>query len=580
MPFGTCTATTDVLCHACTDASHAPLATVNPLAQNPFADCVAGDPLCLESIDVLVFYDHTALADFGGDVDALHGWVQNALRFANEANDNSLFSPQQRYRLAGLRPFDRSPRQDSISTMVQLRFNQYYQSIRRSTGADVSYFLIGNLTFGNGQTYYMFSGLDYPERAVIVVKSGFTAHPNQCGSNRNRTITAHELGHINGAAHNRAIGGGNGTGSAYAYHNQEPFYRRNEAFGLEVSQHGEQFYTLMSYPSYRSGPEYNSRANCPPPCKRIAAFASPELWHFLNPRDPLYGYCLVVQTNNDQTVRLSCQTRQPWSEINGSYVLDPAQMVDLPTQELLNRAVPLGRDTPSFVHPETQELIVDTTSTRSRDKVIETWPRRAAAAMPLDPRCNQQCGQANRITCSAGENVCGSCLPGHFEFSDTCYPRVETHAENPLHDEHYIPSGVFAAPNSAHSSIIELAAPSDLIAVEVYLHTTNAEGAFDDGWAQGPENGVGFTFGLSAAPAHRISVWGVHPDNSETLIGNQDTDGVVARDSNGQHDHALTYLFHLPAWRENLVRIRVEVASESQEYGFGINEVRSFGRQR
>ena len=146
MTHGLCTAQTDRSCHDCTDDRHSQVPSVNPQLANPFADCPPGDPTCLQSIDLAVFYDAAALADFGGDLNQLTGWVRNAIQAANDTQRNSMLTPAQRYRLAGVRAFTLDVRPSSIGSLAAARFNQHTQSVRRSLGADISVFLVSETT--------------------------------------------------------------------------------------------------------------------------------------------------------------------------------------------------------------------------------------------------------------------------------------------------------------------------------------------------------------------------------------------------------------------------------------------------
>ena len=55
-----------------------------------------------------------------------------------------------------------------------------------------------------GYSYFLYGPTVRPDRGAVVMKVGFTAHPNRCGASGNALTFAHELGHILGANHNRA----------------------------------------------------------------------------------------------------------------------------------------------------------------------------------------------------------------------------------------------------------------------------------------------------------------------------------------------------------------------------------------
>ena len=569
MTQGLCTAQTDRSCHDCTDDRHSQVPSVNPQLANPFADCPPGDPTCLQSIDLAVFYDAAALADFGGDLNQLTGWVRNAIQAANDTQRNSMLTPAQRYRLAGVHAFTLDVRPSSIGSLAAARFNQHTQSVRRSLGADISVFLVSETTGPMGYSYFLYGPTVRPERGAVIVNTGYGAHPNFCGSSRNRLLLAHELAHILGTKHNRAVLPG-GSGTAYAYHNLEPYHRRNQAFGQAVSQHNLSFYTVTGYSTYRPGPNNETRS-CPD-CTRIPFYASPELWWVFAEHDPLYGGCLALQTLDDGRLQLACSADDPWRVVDGSYQLNPGALRALPVAELLSRAVPLGVDQPRFTHPETQDEVVDATSSRARDTVAELWQARADAAKPLDPRCNVDCAGQHRIACAVGEQQCGACLPGYAEFADSCHPRRTSDRNDPRHDERYTSSGVFAAPSGQAQTTITLAGSSDLFRVELYLGTTDAQGAPDYAWA----NASAHSLNLPWAPAHRFTVEALHSDNRVTELSGFE----VLNDSNNQRDSSLVFVMTADEWIEDVSGLRLTLTAEQGDYGISLLELRSFGQAR
>ena len=126
-----------------------------------------------------------------------------------------------------------------------------------------------------GYAYHLYDHYQWVDRGLVIVNASFTGG-QQCGRSGNRLTLAHEIGHLPGGKHNRD--GSSGTGESYGYHNLEPHYRRNEAYGLEVSQHDQRFYTLMAYAQYRPG--VGSDTEWCIDCERLPVFSSPDLWRF------------------------------------------------------------------------------------------------------------------------------------------------------------------------------------------------------------------------------------------------------------------------------------------------------------
>ena len=411
LEVGVCTATESPRCVVCDDASLSGEELVDVRAPGALESCVAGDALCENTVDLVVFYDETALEHFGGDVDRLKGWSLNMVAASNRGLEWSLFPPDYRYRLVGLFPMSVQGRSNSISTLVTLRFNEYYQSLRRSVGGDLSVFLSDQSGSPMGYSYFLYGPTVRPDRGAVVMKVGFTAHPNRCGASGNALTFAHELGHILGANHNRATLP-SGSGTSYAYHNQEPFHRRNEAYGHPVDQHEKAVYTLMSYNRYRPGPN-NQTGPCGE-CERLPMFASPDLWWFFDPSDALYGTCLVVSDTDPSALQLACSASEPYALAPVGYELDPEAMVTLSASELVERALPLGRDMPQFLHPDTGEVVSDSTSTRARDMALAMWLSRAQAPSqwmcPVTPAVRRSIGLAVAQAPRPVEPVCPTLL--------------------------------------------------------------------------------------------------------------------------------------------------------------------------
>jgi len=399
-------------------------------AFNEDFDCSILDPFCEETIDIVVFYT-PAMSDFvTNDLQVIEEFVDEFFSIANQTLENSLLPPNFRYRLLSIELFPYEERDNLKSDLMWLRNNPYFQSVRKSFGADVGLFLLG--TQGYGGYAYSNTGASsaYNERGVVVI-DGYYFISNQSGIFE---TPSHELGHILGSSH-QASRYQNPTSTVFAYHNQEPHYRSNEAFGFPVSQHNQKVYTIMGYINYDN--EYGQSQSCPT-CTQLLVFSSPDLWWFFNSSDPLFGYCLIIEQYGNETVDILCQGDDVWTISDNSYVYNIDEKVTLSTQELINRALPMGVDQPSYTDPYNESNIITAEfSTRNLDRVIDYWLYKANNAAPLAQDCSFDCDSQHRIGCSVNNNVCGDCLPGFMEFSGTCFGRVETNLTNPLHDESY-----------------------------------------------------------------------------------------------------------------------------------------------
>ena len=114
---------------------------------------------------------------------------------------------------------------------------------------------------------------------------------------------------------------------------------------------------------------------------------------------------------------------------------------------------------PQFLHPDTGEVVSDSTSTRARDMALAMWLSRAQAAQPVDVSCDAGCEALNRVGCGAGTQTCGTCLPDFIEASGECKPRIFSVNEPTLNDNAYNSSGVFALPEDAVSASLEFNLP-------------------------------------------------------------------------------------------------------------------------
>ena len=323
----------------------------------------------------------------------------------------------------------------------------------------------------------------------------------------------------------------------------------------------------MSYNRYRPGPS-NETTPCAE-CERLPMFASPDLWWFFEPSDALYGTCLVVSDTDLSLLQLACSAMEPYTLAPVGYELDSETFVTLSAAELVDRAIPLGIDMPQFTHPDSGELISDSTSTRARDTAVEIWTSRAQAAPPLNVSCEAGCGALNRVGCEAGTQICGACLPDFFGIFEECKPRVRSVNEATLNDNVYDSSGVFALPGDALTTTLVLGTSIKLEMLEVYLGTTDANGTPDYEWT----DSSGFIFGVPAAPPHSVSAT-VDTASGETIM----LDALeVSRDSTNQHDHSLTYRLSALGAPSDVVSLTITIASESPRYGIQLLEVRTFG---
>ena len=557
-------------------------------AFNEDFDCPILDPFCEETIDIVVFYT-PAMSDFvtgdcnwgicddgeGVDLQVIEEFVDEFFSIANQTLENSLLPPNFRYRLLSIELFPYEERDNLKSDLMWLRNNPYFQSVRKSFGADVGLFLLG--TQGYGGYAYSNTGIDstYKERGVVVI-DGYYFISNQSGIFE---TPSHELGHILGAGH-LASRYQNPMSDNFGYHNQEPHYRSNEAFGFPVSQHNQKVYTIMGYRNYDN--EYGQSQSCPT-CTQLLVFSSPDLWWFFNSSDPLFGYCLIIQQYGNETVDLLCQGDDAWTISDNSYVYNIAEKVTLSTQELINRALPMGVDQPSYTDPYNESNIITAEfSTRNLDRVIHYWSYKANNAAPLAQDCSFDCNSQHRIGCSVNNNVCGDCLPGFMEFSGTCLGRVEVESDlyPLLYDESYENTEILVESGGAEIEVnIEVYYNVSVSAVEIYFATIDAMGEFDFSWIDlGPTIWV-----ANEAPPHSFSLYSKHINGSETLIGTENTLNAIIQDSTGQNNHVLSYQFVLDELLSEVESLRLILKTSNEEntefssFGLSIIEFRVFG---
>jgi hypothetical protein len=579
--IGVCSPTEDVACHPCL-SNPTGANTLIDLQGDPFANCPEHDPTCAQGLDVVYIVDTATLNGvFGGEIATATTWAEHQIMRANEVAHNSLLPPDMRFRLAGVVHLPITARGESLTTVFWMRFNPEVQAIRRSVGADIALFLSDTNAGFTGYAYHIYGQSVQPERGVAIARPNTYANGEICGRMNVQQLLTHEMGHLLGGTHNRgAFSGSSGASiNSYGYNNQEVYFRRNEAFGLPVSQHGKALYTVMSYGMHRPGPN-GDQTGCPA-CTKLPVFSSTDLWWFHDVNDELNGYCLVVGSD-EAVVQLICTAREtPWVWLDGSYQLNPEAVIEIQAQTLIDRAVPLGVDEASFVHPETQEVMTDTgVFTRMRDRAMAIWPSRAQAAAPLDPTAVDRCGEGQRTASAVGEEACGDCLPGWTEHDGACYGRIEAAPDNPLHDGRFDPTTVFApARGESVQADVSLASPSTLTRVDLFLGTVDEQGVRSYAWSQ-------MSGGITRrqpAPEHSFSLHARHGNGDLTALGDALTAGAIQKDWPRQLDHSLTYFFELDQALEDVVAIELVLHSGLPEndgdpaFGISVYELRVFG---
>ena len=569
--WGQCGVTEDVSCVECgsnpSNVSYAPLLPGSSMGE----PCGPTDPDCTQVIDVVIFYTPAFFALIDEDLDKLEDLMHHTIYMANQSLEQSMLAPTMRYRLLGAQRFEYEERDQLKSDLMWLRNNPHYQAVRRSWGADLGLFLLGTQGYG-GYAYSNSSNATADRERGIAVIDGYylLGDFNRCGTTYE--TPAHELGHILGAAH-RASMFQNPTGTNYGYHNQEPLYRRNHAFGLPVSQHDLKLFTLMSYSSYKN--EQDRTTGCLD-CEQLSVFASPDLWWFFHPLDPLHGFCLEIHVTDDGQVDLVCNGPDAWVVEDGEYVLNETAAQRLTTQAVIDRAVPMGVDQPTYLDPQDGVTpISEVFSTRNRDRVENRWSMKATNARPLAPMadCPSDCEGVNRVICSVGRTTCGVCLPGYFEVGGICLGRVEADPEHELHDEKYLTTAVTLDHSEELLELnVDLNPGSTVHRVELYLMTVDELGDPDYSWVS-----IGSTIWVAnEAPAHQFTVYAVLSNGQEVELGSDSTVDAAVNDSNAQKNHVLTYVLDSTPALENVDGLRVVMTSDSA-FGFSISELRVFG---
>ena len=544
--------------------------------QNPdYSNCTSVDPFCEDMIDVVVFFTPSFYDLLGQDVSAVEEAIAHTLFVANDSLNNSMVPPHYRYRLVGVEMFPYEERDVLKADLVFLRNNPYYQARRKALGADVALFYFGTdgygaMAYSNGGT-----GGSYVDRGLMVMDAYYlTDDFERCGTTY--TTPSHEIGHILGAAH-RASQYSNATGDAYGYHNQEEHLRRNEAFGLPVTQHDLKFFTLMSYSNFKN--IYNQGQACPD-CTQINVFASPDLWWFFNPADPLYGYCIVVNEDDPQAVQIICQGDDAWVAQQGSFVLDQSSVLTFSGQEIIDRAVPVGVEQPSYIDPVTDELVERNFITDNRSQVLSFWPFRTQNAHMLAASCSVDCAAQNRIGCSESNLAqCGDCLPGALEINGICYGRIDQSSNmNALFDERYESTDAIASASGPETVTFTIDPQATIYAIELYLMTLDENGAPDYFWARSTST----IWNQPEAPPHTFQVTAFSTSATTVIAAFPDGSVEMLQDSSGQSNNSLSYrkVLEIPLTGIESMEIQLSNALQSGEtsaYDFSIAEVRVFG---
>ena len=320
--FEPCSAVSDRTCATCSSNPTGIVAEMIDRNDPQAISCSDADPFCISTIDVLVLYTPAYKAILNDDLDAVIQSANHAVNTANEALKQSLISPEKRFRLVAVEEFPYEERDDLKGDLMWFRNNPHYQATRRAHAADVGVVLFGTAGFG-GLAYSNYATTTaFVERGVLVIDGTYLL-PDFDDCYKAMNTVGHELGHILGAGH-RASQYMSPNGTAYGYHNQEPLYRRNEAYGLSVSQHDQKLYTLMSYANHKNA--NNTNVACFD-CVQYNAFSSPELWFVFEPTDPLYGSCLVIDDSDSTAIQLHCDVDDAWVLMEEEYVVNPNAVV-------------------------------------------------------------------------------------------------------------------------------------------------------------------------------------------------------------------------------------------------------------
>ena len=572
---GRCSPTSEPTCAPCT-ANPIGLAPVVPQTP-PENGCVAGDPLCTQTIDLLVLYTDSMLTLVGGDIANFEAMTHYWVNLANTGLEWSMLPPNMRFRIAGIARLPYAERDHLKSDLVWLKNSPFYHELRRSYAADMSVVFSGTQGYGGYAYSSQGQGPVIDERGISMIDGYyFTDQWATCGSSY--LTPAHELGHLLGCNHlgSAMIGA---SSRNYAYHNQEVLLRRNEAFGRAVSQHDQKLYTLMSYSTYKN--ERNRPTACQD-CRQLPLYSSPDLWWFYGQSDPLHGSCRLINEEQHDALQLHCGGPDAWRFIDGEWEAHPDAIVTMSADQLLARALPMGVDLPSYEDPDNPGVTIQTEfSARNRDEVEANWLDRADNERPLGAAntCAADCQAQGRIRCAVGEATCGDCLPDHFPWAGQCLPRVAAQQGAPLHDGIYGPSGVGTQPGQEPFVVtMNLDQTRDLVAVDLFFATQNSEGQRDFSWASFGPN----VWSANPAPPHAFELIAIHDNDEETPLATQLTPGVLLQDVAPQDDHSLTYRWTTEQPITAVRALRLVIQSPAPDpgddpYGLTVDEVRLFG---
>ena len=279
----------------------------------------------------------------------------------------------------------------------------------------------------------------------------------------------------------------------------------------------------------------------------------------------------------------------PINSRDPEFEIEQDSLITLDVDLLIEHALPLGVDQPSYVDPTDGETLIETVfQTRNRDQLFDRWAFVAQfeSGKILAENCTIDCTALGRSACTA-PNVCGACLSTHFETSrngvEHCDPRRELNQDDPLHDGAYEPSGIHNIDGLELTSYSALIGPSHISAVEVSLSTLDATTLapnFD--WLS-----VGATtLVANAAPPHEIvlSAYCERFGNDELVLEEwgSSSDGLASiNDGRAQNDHGLHYRFtNLPVGSCSAIEVTVRPLNsdeETQPYIFSLDEIRVFG---
>ena len=330
----------------------------------------------------------------------------------------------------------------------------------------------------------------------------------------------------------------------------------------------------MAYSSYKN--ENNVRRACPD-CRQFSVYSSPDLWWFFRPADPLYGTCLVQGEPVNDMLEIACQVDMPWVFVDGEYIIDQNALRNIHVDDLLERAVPLGVDEPTYVDPSTNAVVMTEFSTRNRDKVIQFWPFKANNAAPLrrEGACDADCASLNRAQCTVSNPTCGFCLPGYLDVGGTCLGRIDQIEETALTDGVYAQSGdVATTEGEQHEIVVPITPGSTIGAIELYLMTVDETGALKYNWVS-----MTTIWTANSAPDHTFSIAYRTEDGVVEPLGTIDTDGVFLQHTAGQTNHTLSY--RLPVYDAMPgLEVIIQVQSLDDRYGFEVAEVRVFGQDQ